>query len=78
VVNIGNGKTVRLMDFITAIEKAIGIEAVKNFKDIQPGDVPATWANANLLQQLTGEQPETPVEVGIQAFVDWYRDYYGV
>ena len=78
VVNIGNGKTVRLMDFITAIEQAIGIEAVKNFKDIQPGDVPATWANADLLNDLTGARPATPVTEGIQAFVDWYRDYYGV
>jgi UDP-glucuronate 4-epimerase len=45
---------------------------------MQPGDVPATWADASLLETLTGSRPSTPISTGIQAFVDWYRDYYQV
>ncbi|MCP9482552.1 GDP-mannose 4,6-dehydratase [Shimia sp. CNT1-13L.2] len=78
VVNIGNGQPVQLMAFVEAIEKAIGIEAQKNFMPMQPGDVPATWAEAQLLQSLTGSRPETSVDAGVKAFVAWYRDYYGV
>ncbi|MDG1472513.1 MAG: SDR family NAD(P)-dependent oxidoreductase [Ascidiaceihabitans sp.] len=76
VVNIGTGSPVQLMDFIQAIETAIGQDAQKIYKDMQPGDVPATWADATLLKTLTGTAPVTPIETGIQAFVDWYRDYY--
>ena len=76
VVNIGTGSPVQLMDFIKAIETAIGQDAQKIYKDMQPGDVPATWADATLLKTLTGTAPVTPIETGIQAFVDWYRDYY--
>lgn len=78
IVNIGTGSPVQLMDFITAIETAIGQKAQKIYKDMQPGDVPATWADATLLKTLTGEAPVTPISTGIQAFVDWYRDYYQV
>jgi len=78
IVNIGNGQPVQLMTFIAAIEKAIGRKADKNYLPMQPGDVPATWANADLLEALTGHQPATPIDVGIQAFVDWYREYYQV
>ena len=77
-VNIGTGSPVQLLDFVKAIEAAIGIEAQKVFMDIQPGDVPATWAEVSLLKSLTGEAPVTPIETGIQSFVDWYRDYYQV
>lgn len=77
IVNIGNSRKVRLMDFIEAIEDAIGKKAIRNYMDMQPGDVPATWANADLLQQLTGYQPETDVKEGVRQFVDWYRSYYG-
>ncbi|MCH2077758.1 MAG: NAD-dependent epimerase/dehydratase family protein [Rhodobacteraceae bacterium] len=77
-VNIGNSDKVRLLDFVDAIEAATGVEAKRNFMDIQPGDVPATWANADLLQTLTGYRPETNIREGVQAFVDWYRDYYKV
>ncbi|MBM1816208.1 SDR family NAD(P)-dependent oxidoreductase [Pseudosulfitobacter pseudonitzschiae] len=76
VVNIGNGAPVRLMDFIAAIETACGTKAQINFKDMQPGDVPATWADATLLETLTGKRPATPIQTGIDAFVAWYRDYY--
>lgn len=78
VVNIGNGQSVPLMEFVAAIEAATGREAEKRFLDMQPGDVPATWADARLIEGLTGALPRTPVQEGVQRFVDWYRDYYGV
>ncbi len=78
VVNIGNNDKVQLMDFITEIEKCLGMEIKKNFMEMQKGDVPATWANADLLQRLTGYTPQTPVSEGVKHFVDWYRDYYNV
>ncbi len=78
VVNIGNSNSVRLLDFIEAIEQATGLEAKKNLMDMQPGDVPATWADASLLQHLTQYKPRTPVSEGVAAFVKWYRDYYQV
>jgi UDP-glucuronate 4-epimerase len=78
IVNIGNGEPVQLMAFIDAIEDALGQTATKNFMDMQPGDVPATWADGALLQKLTGYTPKTDVVTGVKAFVDWYRDYYDV
>lgn len=78
VVNIGNASPVTLMDFIAAIEAACGLEAIKTYHPIQPGDVPATWADTTLLQNLIGQQHSTPVTVGLQNFVDWYRDFYKV
>ncbi len=78
VANIGNSDKVKLMDFITAIEAECEREAVKNFMPMQKGDVPATWANATLLKELTGYTPQTDVREGIRQFVAWYRDYYAV
>lgn len=78
IVNIGNGEPVQLMAFIEAIEKALGQTAQKNFMDMQPGDVPATWAEGSLLKSLTGYTPKTDIETGVRAFVEWYRDYYDV
>ncbi|MFY0690826.1 MAG: NAD-dependent epimerase/dehydratase family protein [Paracoccaceae bacterium] len=78
IVNIGNGKPVNLMDFIAAIEHATGRKAEKNFMDMQPGDVPATWAKTDLLRSLTGYTPQTDIETGVRRFVEWYRDYYRV
>ena len=72
VVNIGNSNPVMLRDFIAAIEAAVGQTAEKNFMPMQPGDVPATWADTRLLNQLIGEMPQTPLRKGVQAFVDWY------
>ena len=77
IVNIGNSDKVRLMDFITAIEEECGREAIKNFMPMQKGDVPATWADATLLKELTGYAPQTPFREGVRRFVEWYRDYYG-
>ncbi len=78
IVNIGNSTCVPLSDFIAAIEKATGREAIRNPMPIQPGDVPATWANADLLHELTGYRPATEVEDGVARFVAWYRDYYSL
>ncbi len=76
VVNIGNSDKVRLEAFITAIEAATGRTARRNDLPMQPGDVPATWADAQLLQRLTGYRPRTDIRSGVTSFVDWYRDYY--
>ncbi|MBN06176.1 NAD-dependent epimerase/dehydratase family protein [Ponticaulis sp.] len=76
VVNIGNSNPVKLLDFIEAIETSIGKEAVRNYMPMQPGDVQATWADATLLQRLTGYRPETDLKDGVDVFVKWYRDYY--
>ena len=78
VVNIGNGQKVRLMDFIDAIEAATGKTAIRNFLPMQTGDVPATWADASLLNRLTGGCPSTDVRDGMRAFVEWYRGFYQV
>lgn len=77
VVNIGNSDKVRLLDFIDAIEVALGQKAKRNYMDMQMGDVPATWANAELLQKLTGYRPQTDFRDGIARFVEWYRQYAG-
>lgn len=76
--NIGNSSPVRLMDFISAIEKALGKEAEKKMKPIQPGDVEKTWADVNDLVTDFDYRPGTPVQQGIDAFVKWFREYYGI
>lgn len=78
VVNIGNSDKVRLLDFIDAIEAEIGKPAIRNMMPMQTGDVPATWADATLLQSLTGYAPQTPFREGVARFVRWYREYHGV
>ncbi|MEL6997930.1 MAG: NAD-dependent epimerase/dehydratase family protein [Pseudomonadota bacterium] len=78
IVNIGNSEKVRLLDFIQAIEDALGIEAKRNYMDMQPGDVPATWADCSLLQQLTNYRPETDFRTGVGALVEWYLAYHAV
>ena len=75
-VNIGNGTTIELMDYIRALEDALGITAEKNMMDMQQGDVPVTHASNTLLKQLTGFVPSTPVEEGVAKFVEWYRQAY--
>ncbi len=77
-VNIGNSDKVGLEEFISAMEDALGMPAKRNYMEMQKGDVPATWADASLLQALTGYRPETPVADGVAKFVEWYRDYYKV
>lgn len=77
VVNIGNSDKVRLLDFVEAIEDALGKTAIRNLMPMQKGDVPATWADATLLQTLTGYRPQTDFRDGVGRFVAWFRDYYG-
>ena len=78
IVNIGNSEKIRLLDFIEAIENALGMKAERNYLGMQTGDVPATWADATLLQSLTGYRPQTDIREGMRQFVAWYRDYYRV
>jgi UDP-glucuronate 4-epimerase len=75
LVNIGNSTPVPLLDFVEAIETALGRKAIRNYMEMQPGDVPATWADAGLLQRLTGYAPQTAIADGVARFVDWYRGY---
>lgn len=75
VVNIAGGTPVNLLDFVDEIERVLGVRIQRNFVDLQKGDVPATYAAADLLEALTGYRPSTTVSVGIAAFVDWYRTY---
>ncbi|MDO6586976.1 NAD-dependent epimerase/dehydratase family protein [Salipiger sp. 1_MG-2023] len=76
VVNIGNSDAVQLTDFIAAIETALNRTAIRNLMPMQPGDVPATWADASLLHRLTGYVPSTDVATGVAQFVRWYQDHY--
>lgn len=76
--NIGNHSPVELMRFVEIIEEAIGKKAVKNLQPIQPGDVPATYADVRELMEQYSFQPKTPLEEGIRRFIEWYREYYKV
>jgi UDP-glucuronate 4-epimerase len=78
VFNIGNHNPVPLLDFIAAIENALGRKAEMNMMPLQDGDVPATYADVQALQAWTGFTPATPITSGIERFVAWYRSYYGV
>ena len=76
IYNIGNNSPVRLMDFIEAIENATGKKAIKEFKPLQPGDVPATLADVSDLVKDMDYKPATPIQEGVNKFVEWYRQYY--
>lgn len=76
IVNIGNSDKVRLLDFIDAIEDCLGRKARRNYMGMQTGDVPATWADATLLQRLTGYRPQTDFKDGIARFVEWFLEYH--
>jgi hypothetical protein len=78
VVNIGAAMPIVLTDFVAAIEAATGLRAKCNFMAMQQGDVPVTFADTSLLRALTGFAPKTLVEEGVNRFVAWYRDYFGV
>ena len=78
IYNIGNSSPVKLMDFISAIEKALGKEAQKNMLPIQPGDVPATWADVNDLVEDLGYKPSTSIQEGVNRFIAWYKAYFQV
>jgi UDP-glucuronate 4-epimerase len=76
--NIGNNKSVELEHYINVIEDCLGKKAKRNLLPLQPGDVIATWADVEDLARDLDYRPNTPVEVGIKRFVEWYKDYYGV
>ena len=76
VVNIGNGAPVKLMDFVAAIERHVGRQAIVNMKPMQPGDVTDTHADTALLHRLTGFRPKTSIDDGVKAFVKWYLAYH--
>lgn len=76
VFNIGNGSPVQLLDFITALERALGIEAKKQFLPMQPGDVHATWADTEDLFKAVGYKSQVDIDTGVAKFVDWYRNFY--
>ena len=78
IYNIGNNNPVELLHFIGVIEKGLGREAQKNLLPIQPGDVPATFADVDDLMRDVGFRPATSIEDGIAKFLEWYRGYYGV
>jgi UDP-glucuronate 4-epimerase len=76
VVNIGNSNKIKLLDFIKAIEENLGKKAIRNYMPMQKGDVTATWADASLLNNLTGYAPQTILKDGVSQFIKWYREYY--
>ncbi|MGK7880880.1 MAG: NAD-dependent epimerase [Crocosphaera sp.] len=78
IYNIGNNKPVELLRFIEVIESCLGMKAQKNMLPMQPGDVPITYADVDDLMEDVGFKPNTPIEVGVKNFVDWYKDYYQV
>jgi UDP-glucuronate 4-epimerase len=78
VYNIGNNEPVELSRFIEVIEEAIGIKAEKNLLPMQPGDVPATYADIDSLEAAVGFRPSTSIEEGVERFIEWYRGYFRV
>lgn len=76
--NIGNNDPVKLSAYIEAIEEALDKPAVKELLPLQPGDVPATYADSTELERAVDYRPATPVKEGVASFVTWYREYYGV
>ena len=77
IYNIGYGEQVQLLDFIDEIEKQFGRTAKRNLVPAHPADTPATWADTSKIKKL-GYDPKTPVPVGVEKFVNWYKEYYGV
>jgi UDP-glucuronate 4-epimerase len=78
IYNIGNNNPVELNTFIQTIENALGRQARKEYLDLQPGDVVATYADVDDLMRDVGFKPQTPIETGIQRFIDWFQAYYGI
>jgi len=78
IYNLGNNRSEKLMDFIGALEQALGRKAEKRFEPMQPGDVPATYADIDATRRDLGYEPRTPISEGVPKFVAWYRAHYGV
>ena len=78
IYNIGNNQPVELMQLIESLEQSLGMNAIKNFLPMQPGDVPATFADVDDLSRDVGFRPSTPIQVGVERFVRWYRAYHKI
>ena len=78
IYNIGNNNSVKLLDFVTALENKLSTTAEKQFLEMQPGDVEKTWANVDDLKRDYGYSPNTSIENGISNFVDWYKKHYRI
>ena len=76
VFNIGNSKQVKLLDFIDILEKNIGMDAIKNLKDLEVGDVIETYSDSSKIEEWIGFAPQTDIEKGVEIFINWYRSYY--
>ena len=76
ILNIGNTKKIFLMNFINVLEKKLGVKARKNYLPMQKGDVHSTLSDTNLLKRITGYNPKTKYQTGINKFVEWYLNYY--
>jgi UDP-glucuronate 4-epimerase len=77
IFNIGNGKPIKLLDFIVQLEKAFGVKAEKNFLPMQPGDVPSTFADTKKLKHAVDFTPSTSISIGIEKYAEWFFEYYG-
>ena len=78
ILNIGNNESVKLTDFVSYIEEAVGKKSIINLKDFQLGDVENSFANTDKLNKITNFKPYTPLKEGIKQFVEWYKEYYKV
>jgi UDP-glucuronate 4-epimerase len=78
IYNIGNNHPVELIYFIEVLENCLGLKAEKNMLQLQPGDLSITYADVDDLTRDVGFRPNTPIEVGIERFVTWYRSYYNI
>ena len=76
IVNIGNSNKIKLLDFIEAIEENLNKKAIRNYLPMQIGDVPGTWADTSILNNLTNYKPQTNFREGVDKFIKWYREYY--
>ena len=76
IVNIGNSKKIKLLDFVDVLERCLEKKAIRNYMPMQKGDVHSTWANTDLLKKLTGYSPTTDFKEGVRKFVDWYVNHY--
>ena len=78
VFNLGCGRKEELMDYIGMVEKTLGMEATKNFMDMQPGDTTMSFADISKAKRMLGYEPKTTIKDGVPRFVEWYREYYGM
>lgn len=78
IYNIGNNKPIKLLDYVSALEKHLGKKAQIDLLPMQPGDVPATWASIEKLATAHGYNPTTTIDEGVKSFVSWFKEYYKI